>query len=138
HNGQVGKLWRRHGGRVISGGGKLRRNGRRLSGGERRGAGVHPLRPLNEPPLANEETPLPAVLRPRNQLVPGEAAPGGKVFPYGWFRGPHFEEAAAVQGINVSADEEQKAAAAIEIAAVEARVRRMRMTIDGFHGRPVD
>jgi hypothetical protein len=60
--------------------------------------------------------------RHRDQLVAGEAAPGRQVFLHRDLGGQNLQQAAARQRVDVTADEQQQAAAAVQIAAVEADV----------------
>ena len=88
------------------------------------------LDPLGEPALADEKAPLPPAPDERDQFVPGHAAPGGEVLLHGDLRGAKLEELAARERIDVLADQQEQAIAAVELAPVEARV--------GLQGVPLD
>ena len=60
----------------------------------------------------------------RHQLVARETAPGGQILLDGDLGGDDLQQAAARKRIDVTADHQQQAAAAVEIAPVEAGVRK--------------
>jgi len=63
----------------------------------------------------------------RQQRVTGKAAPCRQVFLHRGFGGEELEQATARQRIDVLSNEEQQAAAAVEVPAIETCVGRMRM-----------
>src|SRR4030095_9114683 len=91
--------------------------------------------PLGERALADEEAPLPPAPDERDQFVPGHAAPGGEVLLHRDLRGAKLEELAARERIDVLANQQEQAIAAVEIAPVKARVRLQGVPLDSVHRR---
>jgi hypothetical protein len=83
--------------------------------------------------LAHEKAALPVAPRDRHQLVAGHAAPRGEIFLDRDFGRGELEQLAVRQRIDVLADQQEQAVAAVEIAAVEARVGLERMALGVRH-----
>ena len=78
---------------------------------------------------------MPVPLGPGDHLVAGHAAPGGKLDLDGGVGGKDLEEAAALHRVDVTADEQEETAAAVEVTAVEAGVGLVYVTFDRVHER---
>ena len=105
------------------------RNGHPRRGNRNRRVRSRRNRALGECPLADQEGGGGTGRCDRDQLVLREAAPRRQVFPHRAFGGDDFQQLAAPQRIDVLPDQQQQAVAAVEVAAIESGVRRMR--VDG-------
>ena len=85
--------------------------------------------------LADQKAALTVPLGPGDHLVPGHAAPGGKLDFDGGVGGEDFEEAAALHRVDMTADEQEETAAAVEVTAVEAEVGLVSVTFGRVHER---
>ena len=84
---------------------------------------------LLEGTLADQEAALSVSLGPGDHLVAGHAAPGGKLDLDGGVGGQDFEEATQFHGVDVAADEQEQAAATVEVTTVEADVGLVYVTV---------
>lgn len=62
-----------------------------------------------------------------DQFVASQTAPSRQILADGRLRGTDFQQPAWLQRIDILTDQKQQAAAAVEIAAVEACIRFVRM-----------
>ena len=85
--------------------------------------------------LADQEAALPVPFGPGDHLVPCHAAPGGKLDLDGGVGGEDLQKAAVLYGVDVTADEQKEAAAAVEVTAVEANVGLVYVSFDRVHER---
>ncbi len=88
---------------------------------------------LGEATLAHEVAARTTVPRDGHELVPREAAPRREILLDGGFGRADLEQAAARERVDVAPDEQEEAAAAVEVGPVEARVGRVRMAGDRLH-----
>ena len=77
---------------------------------------------LGQRALADEEAALDTLACPGDDLVAGEAAPRRQLDLDGGVGGEDLQQATALQRVDMAADEQQQAAAAVEVAAVQADV----------------
>jgi hypothetical protein len=76
---------------------------------------------------------LTVVPRPRHQLVLGHPAPSREFYFDRGIGGQDFEKPTAVQGVDVPPDQKQQPTAAVEIAAVEAKIGLISVLWDRVH-----
>ena len=89
---------------------------------------------LRQGTLAHEERPDARRPRPRHQVVPGQAAPGGEVLLHARVGRGELQEPAAGQRVEVLPDQQEQPAPAVEVSAVEPRVRGERVPVHRVHG----
>jgi len=89
--------------------------------------------PFGQLSLADEKAALLAAPDEGHELVAGHPAPGREILLHGDLGGTKFKELAALHRINVLADQEKEPVAAIQIAAVEARVGVELVSVNGLH-----
>src|SRR5207245_7367199 len=82
---------------------------------------------------ADEEASLLAAPDEGHELVAGHPAPGREIFFHGDRGGTKFEELAALHRIHVLTDQKKEPVAAIQIAAVEARIGVELVSVNGLH-----
>ena len=85
--------------------------------------------------LADQEAALPVPLVQETISFLGHAAPGGKLDLDGGVGGEDLQKAAVLHRVDVTADEQEETAAAVEVTAVEANVGLVYVSFDRVHER---